>query len=383
MNTSCICSEELKSETDSVYTLDIRTQFPSPQFPVIPVPSCNWRNGLAVRMPNHLGDAVMALPALGQLHRILPEHCKLYVIAPAAQKALYTSLPMVDDLILLKKIHVFWSWQDISRLRQLHLGVGVLFNNSFRDALMMKLSGVRYLYGAGARFRSFLLKRSFHFPPRPVRRLAGIHQSNKCLAMTRAMGAGEWDGALPEFKFISSVDELFGNLTSLCEHPKLLTLASGAAYGAAKRWPSEFFREIARYWIEEEDGIAVVLGSTAEKAIGEEVISGLPATKAFNLCGKTWLAELMHLLKHSRLTVANDSGIMHLSAALGRLGIAVFGPSDYTATGPISPKWHLMYHKIDCAPCFKRECPSNNPRCIRQITPDMVIAEMRRMLAGN
>lgn len=383
MNESGCRWEDEKNDGESVHTLDIRTQFPSPQFPVIPVPHDSWRNGMAVRMPNHLGDAVMALPALGQLRRILPEHCALFVIAPVGQKALYSSLPIVDGTILLERIHSGWSREEIRNLRQYRLGVGVLFNNSLRDAMTMKLAGVGRLYGAAARCRSIFLTRSFHFPPRPVRRLAGIHQSNKCLAMARAMGAPEWDGSLPEFELAPPVDELFGNITSLCEHPKLLTLASGAAYGAAKRWPSECFREVARHWIEKEDGIAVVLGSASEKGIGDEVVEGLRPTKAFNLCGKTWLAELMHLLKNSRLTVANDSGIMHLSAALGCPGIAVFGPTDYTATGPISPAWRLMYRKIDCAPCFKRECPHRNPRCIRQITPEMVIAEMRKITTGN
>ena len=88
MNESGCRWEDEKNDGESVHTLDIRTQFPSPQFPVIPVPHDSWRNGMAVRMPNHLGDAVMALPALGQLRRILPEHCALFVIAPVGQKAL-------------------------------------------------------------------------------------------------------------------------------------------------------------------------------------------------------------------------------------------------------------------------------------------------------
>ena len=105
MNESGCRWEDEKNDGESVHTLDIRTQFPSPQFPVIPVPHDSWRNGMAVRMPNHLGDAVMALPALGQLRRILPEHCALFVIAPVGQKALYSSLPIVDGTILLERIH--------------------------------------------------------------------------------------------------------------------------------------------------------------------------------------------------------------------------------------------------------------------------------------
>ena len=80
------------------------------------------------------------------------------------------------------------------------------------------------------------------------------------------------------------------------------------------------------------------------------------------------------------MTVANDSGIMHLAAALGRPGVAVFGPTDFTATWPISPNWRLLYEKIECSPCFRRECREGHQRCIRAITPGMVIAEIDDLL---
>ncbi len=359
--------------------LDIRNDYPSPQFAVEPIPEASWRNGMVVRMPNHLGDAVMALPALAQLRRIVPEGCGLFVIAPAGQRPLYASLPIVDVFLPLANIHSNWSGDEISMLRRQRLGVGVLFNNSFRDALTMRIAGVGALYGAAARCRSFLLKRAFSFPPRPQCEPANIHLANKYLAMTKALGAPPWDGALPEFRLTPAVNEIRPEITALCEHPRLMTIASGAAYGAAKRWPGANFREVAGDWITR-GGVVAVLGSASEHRIGEEVIEGLDPRKAFNLSGKTDLAELMHLLKASVLTVANDSGIMHLSAALGRPGVAVFGPTDYTATGPIANHWHLLYRKLECGPCFKRECPLATQACIRQITPAMVIAEIEKIL---
>lgn len=361
-----------------VHHLDLLHDYPAPEFPCLTIPQEAWRNGLVLRMPNHLGDAVMALPALGMLRRIVPEYCSLQVVAPAGQRALYGSLPDVDGFLPLAKIHSGWSFEEILSLRQQRLGVGVLFNNSFRDALTMRLAGVPRLYGAAARCRSRLLAYSFHFPPREDRQLAKMHQTNKCLAIASALGAPRWDGSLPEFRLKPAVNELAPEITAFCEHPRMLTVASGAAYGAAKRWPAESFRKVAAAWVEA-GGIVVVLGSTSERPIGDEVIAGLRRDRAFNLSGRTGLADLMHLLANSVLTVANDSGIMHLSAALGRPGIAVFGPTDYTATGPISRKWSLLFDKVECAPCFRRECPKGDARCIRRITAEMVIAEMRRI----
>ena len=369
----------MKTQCDSVHAPDIRRDFPASGFPVRPVPPRAWRNGLAVRMPNHLGDAVMALPALASLRRILPPHCALYVIAPAPQQPLYDALAMTDGMIPLSRCHRFWRRSEWNELRRLRLGVGVLFNNSLRDALLMRLAGIGSLYGAAARGRSLLLKRAFRFPPRPKRKAFGIHQTNRLLAMTRAMGAPEWDGTLPEFRPRPPVDELEPEITALCDHPRLMTIASGAAYGAAKRWPGENFRAVAEAWIAQ-GGIVAVLGSRAERDICAEAAAGLPESKAFNLAGETQLPELMHLLKSSRVTVANDSGLMHLAAALGTPGVAVFGPTDYTATGPIASNWRLLYEKTECSPCFRRECPDGSRRCMRALTPEMVIAEVNELV---
>ncbi len=374
--------DDMAAQEEYVHFLDIRKDFPAGSFPVEPVPERAWRNGLVVRMPNHLGDAVMALPALSVLRKIVPEICALYVIAPRSQQPLYGSLPIVDGVVELKQSHRLWRWREFRRLRQLRFGVGVLFNNSFRDALLMRLAGVGTLYGAAARWRSLLLKRAFRFPARPKRKLALSHQANKLLAMARAMGAPEWDGKMPVFRLRPAVDELRPGITAICDHPKLMTIASGAAYGAAKRWPSENFRQVAEAWIAR-GGIVAVLGAGSERIIGTEVVAGLSGQKAFNLCGRTQLADLMHLLKSSVVTVANDSGVMHLAAALGTPGVAVFGPTDYTATGPIASNWRLLYRKIECAPCFRRECPRGENRCIRQITPEMVIAEVDDLLINS
>ena len=365
-----------------VHLLDIRREFPSPRFDQVVLRPDMWRNGMAVRMPNHLGDAVMALPAVEQLRKFIPPQCALYCIAPAGQRALYRALPFVDDIIPLSRIHSRWTSEELILLHQLRLGVGVLFNNSFRDALMMRLAGVSNLYGAKARCRSFLLRKSFKFPIRPDGEPANIHHANRYLAIASALGAPEWDGKLPEFRITPAADELSPAVTALCEHPMLLTLASGAAYGAAKRWPSANFRAIASYWVNA-GGVAAVLGAKSEADIGDEVIAGLDPRKTVNLSGKTSLVELMHLLRYSAITVANDSGVMHLASALGRPGIAVFGPTDYTATGPIGANWHLLYDKMPCSPCFRRECKDRHQECIRAITPQMVICEIQEILRGR
>jgi len=363
--------------------IDVFHQYKSPDLPVVTIPEKAWKNGIVVRMPNHLGDAVMALPALYMLKKIVPEYCALFVICPANLKPLFRALPWVDGMILLKNVHKMWSMTEFRSLRNLRMGVGVLFNNSFRDALLMRLAGVSPLYGSNARFRSWLLAKAFDFEPRPHQKLAEIHHTNKYISIARALGAPEWDGKMPRFVIRPSLDEISPDVSSICEHPQLLTLAAGAAYGAAKRWPAESFRTVARYWVRH-GGIVAVLGSASEYDVCQDVIKDLSDRKVFNLAGKTSLAEVMHLLNYSVCCVANDSGIMHLSAVLGKPGIAVFGPTDCTATGPINPGWEIIYRPTECSPCFRRECPRGSQRCIKSITPLHVIKLLKKYtIAGR
>ena len=358
------------------YHLDLLGEYPSRRFDVVEPEKPLWRNGLAVRLPNHLGDAVMALPALAALKRIVPDHCALYVIAPAGQIDFYSALPCVDGIVMLHNLHCRWGRAEWRELRRLGLGIGVLFNNSLRDAIEMRLAGIRSLYGAAARCRSLLLKRAFRFPARPGTGPAREHLGNRYLEIAYALGAPREAIEPPDFRLWFRADEMRGELAAIAAHPRLLILAAGAAYGAAKRWPAENFRTVARWWTRC-GGIVAVTGSAGEAEIGEAVISGLPGGKAFDLCGKTSLGELMRLLKSAAALVANDSGTMHLAGALGVGGVAVFGPTDLTATGPVFGNWRLLYRKLECSPCFRRECPKHDAKCIRSITPAMVIRELR------
>jgi len=343
------------------------------------IPRNAWLNGLIVRMPNHLGDAVMALPALAALKKIVPKYCGLFVVAPEIYRPFYAALPLVDSFVGLEKTHANWSFHDIREVRQLMAGAGVLFNNSPRDVIAMRLAGIRYLYGTGVRFRSLLLTGAFDFKPQQIPgRRAGEHLAARFLAMAMALGAPPWEGSLPEFRFPRAADEFKNWLSPLSEHPALLLLGPGAAYGAAKCYGGANYNRIARWWIER-GGIAAAAGSRSEFDTGEEVCAGLPENKCFNLCGRTGLQELMGLVRFARFMVCNDSGIMHLGAAMGKPGIALFGSTDPTATGPISASWQCLSQRPPCSPCFRHACPRGNKRCMEELKVESVIGELEKI----
>ena len=128
---------------------------------------------------------------------------------------------------------------------------------------------------------------------------------------------------------------------------------------------------LARPWLEETVYPWEILDliPTIIRTIGQ----GLDPRKYYNMMGKTDLFALMHLLKSAAAAVANDSGVMHLTAALGTPGVAVFGSTDHTSTGPISSSWKLVCTDQPCSPCFCRTCPKKDPKCMKRIEPQTVI----------
>jgi len=357
----------------SVITGDLSSFTPAAEFPRREIP--RFRNGLIVRMPNHLGDAVMALPALAALKTILPENCGLFVIAPAFTVQLYHALPFVDDVVSLDSPHRFYSKEELQEIRQLRAGAAVMFNHSFRDAVSLKRAGVPLLYGEPTRMRSWLLAGKFPFPARKKGQPSDTHQAMRYLAIAEALGGQVQPGLMPRLCPPCPPDELPARVKDLFGHPLLLTIAPGAAYGAAKRWPHEYYAAVANYWIRR-GGIVALVGAPSESGICNMISAALPAKKCANLCGKTSLYDLMQLFRFSAYALTNDSGLMHLASALKCPGLTVFGPTDFKDTAPVAENWKLLYGNAPCSPCLKRVCPQGAAFCMTGITPKMVIKEL-------
>ena len=339
---------------------------------IVKLPKKVLNNGIIVRSPNWLGDAVMTLPALVQIKKMLGDDGKLYIVCPPGLKKFYEMLDIITEVVPLHKAHKAWSEDDILAVRDLNCKIALMFNNSLRDVIYFRLSHVKYRFGAAARFRGFLLKKSFHYPKRVSGRLNNLHHAKKYLTMAYALGARKWNGDMPIFTVATDLNDMSDTVKKLCGHKRLMLMAAGAAYGGSKRWSSKHFNNIAQRWINEKDGIVAVLGTAVESEIAQKVVGDLPKDSCLNLAGKTDFDELVQLLKSAEICIANDSGIMHLSAALGKKGVAVFGPTDPSATRPVSVYWEVVFSKEKCAPCFKRECPKGRATCMEKISPQEV-----------
>lgn len=161
----------------------------------------------------------------------------------------------------------------------------------------------------------------------------------------------------------------------------ILALCPGAEYGPAKRWPAEHYAEVAKHKLDQ--GWQVWLfGSEKDKADSEQ-INKATSGRCTDFTGRTSLAEAVDLMSLADTVVSNDSGLMHVAAALDKKIIAIYGSSDPGFTPPLSDKADIISLNLECAPCFKRDCPLGHSQCLTGITPDRVLESITLSQSGR
>jgi len=336
---------------------------------VAPLKEVDWRGGVLLRMTNWLGDALMTRPAAYKLKTLLPGNVRLVAFTTKGLAPLWKACDWIDDVVSFPGHHP--DDAAIEAVRKMDLGLAVIFPNSFSSAWDIRKIGIPRRYGRRGRWRRLLLTDSIEEWKRSGKP-ATFHQLSYYLQLVSAFGPITWDDQCPPLAY----DERLAKKHGIVSGEKWLALAPGAAFGPAKQWPDEYFAEIAKWHIGRGGRIAIV-GTPKEIANAEAICKECP--QAVNLAGKTSLDELMAVLASVDCVVANDSGAMHLSAALGTPGVAVFGSTDPVATGPVGEPWNLCVPAINCRPCFKRVCPLEAEKqytCLKMTSPEKVIAAL-------
>lgn len=350
---------------------------------------------IVVRGVNWLGDAVMATPALLRLREALPA-AHIAVLSPAKLAGLWPGHPAVDSVEEFTAADTVWT--VARRLRALRFDAAVIFPNSPRSALEMWLARIPLRIGLARPWRCWLLThalapRAGHVEMRKrsvseIRRLtaeAGVpsakrnsdsraHHLHQYLHLVAVLGANPIP--LPPQIFVSEAetDDLRKRI-GVAGKP-VLGLAPGAEFGPAKRWPADRFVKVAQTVLRQIDCRILVFGGQGDLAVADQILQALPEGSVVNLAGATTLRELCAALRICRVVVANDTGPMHLAAAVGAPVVALFGSTSpaLTAPGlPGDPRHYLCGNAAPCAPCFRRECPIDL-RCLNAIAPDEVAA---------
>jgi heptosyltransferase-2 len=212
-----------------------------------------------------------------------------------------------------------------------------------------------------------------------TKEITEAHQVEHYLQILRAMG---WEAASRDpFLYLSKEGPAKAQdlLRSRGVGPEemLVGLGPGAVFGDAKRWPADRFAIIGDWAVQRWGARVLVMGSQGETDICNAVRASM-SRNALNLCGQTALDEAMAIVKRCHLFVTNDSGLMHVAAALGVPTVAIFGSTNPAATGPRGPQTAVVQHHVECAPCLKRRCPTDF-RCLMSIPPEAVWAEMEKL----
>ncbi len=193
------------------------------------------------------------------------------------------------------------------------------------------------------------------------------------------LGLDESDGPVPEPILSISSQAATAARQQFGLPERWIALCPGAEYGPAKQWPVAHYAVLATLAQQAGYGVAV-LGAPRDTAAGDAICS--QASGALNLCGATRLTDAIALLASSSGTVSNDSGLMHVAAALGRPTVGVYGSTDPRHTPPAAHHSATLWLQLDCSPCFQRTCPLGHLNCLRQIAPDAVWSELTKQISA-
>ncbi|MCY3974543.1 MAG: lipopolysaccharide heptosyltransferase II [Simkaniaceae bacterium] len=334
---------------------------------------------IIVRMPNWVGDIVMATPVLALLKKAYPE-ASLTAMMRRGTSALLQHDPALDDLL------PFTKGADerdrIERLRRNNYDLGILLTGSFSSAWLFWQGRVRNTYGFRKDGRRLLMHRSVPLP-KQTQHLVLTYQS-----LLHPLGIRE-SKSLPPHLYVTYEEKVKARQyleeasTSIRSLPfaslKWIGISPSAAYGPAKCWLPERFREVIDKVLDTDPShVVLVFGDTAHERQADYLCAPF-AERVINLAGRTDLRRFMALISLCSVVLTNDSGPMHIADALHVPLVALFGSTDPSVTGPYGQPDAVLRKPVFCSPCFKRICPIDF-RCMKGITVEEVTKRILSIL---
>jgi heptosyltransferase-2 len=329
---------------------------------------------------NWIGDAVMTTPALASLRSAFP-HARITMLVKPWVAPIYENNPHLDRILLYRNEGRHAGPAGLFRLardlRQRQFDAAVLLQNAFEAAWIAALARIPMRIGYDTDARRLLLTHPIHRSDR-VRK---GHQTGYYQGILAGMG---FRPARHRLQLVVGKKDRERAEALLRRHgirddARLMGINPSAAYGPAKQWAPERFARLADRLLGQVDGHILLFGGPGDRELGEKVTAAMRGA-CLNLAGRTRLGEAMALIERCRLFVTNDSGLMHVAAALATPQVAIFGSTDPTATGPLSDAAHVVTAGEPCAPCLKPICPFGHLRCMDRIDVDRVWTAVRELL---
>lgn len=336
---------------------------------------------ILVKGTNWVGDTVISFPAVHALRHLFPT-AHIAVLVRSHLADLWRVQPAVDEVItydIPKGINRLFAEVKIAGLiRNRGIGLAIIFPRSFSSAWMVFLGGIPRRLGYKGDHRGWLLTNRVEREDGLLRR----HRMYYYLHLIERLG----DFPPPPLPTLRTDAEMEGWTDRFLDQHGIsgrlvIGLNPGATYGEAKCWPPDRFVKLGKRLIKDDGASLVVFGSPrdAERRLCAEIAQEI-GPGCIDLSGQTSLLQLASLLRRCRLLVTNDTGTMHVAAAVGTKVVAIFGPTDPTTTSPLGEGHIIVRKEAACIPCLKRVCPIDH-RCMRLVEVDDVYEAIASCLA--
>lgn len=342
------------------------------------MPDCHR---LLIIKPSSLGDVVHALPTVSALRRRF-QTARLTWLVKREWAEVLEGNPDIDEVLAVDLS--LGGWPDaIQRVRAGRFDLVVDLQGLLRSAMLGRVSGapIRVGFANGREGSPWLYTDRVPVPT------LGMHAVDRYLLVARFLGASTEPPGVSDFPL--PVDAAAEDRVSALLAPEhirrgtVMVAMNPTARWATKQWPPESFAETTDRLQQRGDVRVVLIGGRGDRAVGERMMRHM-RTAPIDLMGKTTLKELIALLRRVHVLVTNDSGPMHLAAALGTPVVALFGPTDPARTGPYGPGHTVLRSGVPCSPCFSRRCTNTvTMQCLTTIRPQEVIDSATKLLKGE
>ncbi len=335
---------------------------------------------IIVRMPNWLGDLVMATPVLADLRTRFPD-ANITAMCQSNVAGLLKNDPHINEVFSYKKpsgwIHRAQHWEIIETVQLGEYDLGILLTNSFSSAWWFWRGKVANRIGFAGNLRSCLLNKAVPFPE--TRETQHLVITYKMLLAPIGIGISD----SPPKLYVSNEErqaaiELLKKYRIDPTKNSIIGINPGAAYGSAKCWLPDRFRAVTEKLLEDPNHFILYFGDNAGASLVNEICHEMPE-RVINLAGKTNLRELLALIEQCKVLLTNDSGPMHIAAALGTPLLALFGSTSDVQTGPYGHYAKVIHKHVECSPCYLRTCPIDF-RCMKRIEVDEVYQELEKLI---
>lgn len=316
---------------------------------------------IIVRIPNWIGDAIMCTPAIKELKDIMPDS-SLTVLGREWVLSVFEANNSVDELMPIKdKKHFTALIQEGQNLKKFNFDIAFAFTNSISSVIPFFFANIPVRVGYSTDFRGFMLTHSYNVP-KNKKKIHEIHYYLNLVANYFNVSENNRDNNSlilnPSVKGISEADNLLKKLSVTAEN-FIIVINPFASYGGAKKWHGERFAKLSQKLLEAiPNSILLIVGAKKDFYEGQH-IAELIGEKVHNLTGQTTLSGSIAIINRSNLFITNDSGPMHIGAALNRPMIAIFGSTNPITTGPLSQNATVIKEQAPCSPCLLRECPKD------------------------